>query len=141
MKADNGCRVVARSIVRDEAGCVIDAGDRPFRFTVGQYDAIAGIERAVVGHRAGDRLQFVCRPEDAYGAHRPELVFEAPRENLPAELELIPGTLLSPGGSDGRFHLKVLELTESGARLDGNHLLAGKTLFFDLEIVEVRAPA
>lgn len=141
MKADKGCRVVARSVVRDAAGGVLDAGERPFCFTVGEGDALAGIERAVAGHRAGERLQFVCRPEDAYGPYRSELVFEAPSANLPAELELAPGAMLSPGGSDGRFHLKVLEVTQNGARLDGNHPLAGKTLFFDLEIVEVSAPA
>lgn len=141
MKAGKGCRVVARSIVRDEAGCIIDAGERPFGFTLGEGGAITGIERAVAGHCAGERLQFVCRPDEAYGPHRPELVFDAPRDNLPAELELMPGTLLAPGGSDGRFQLKVLELTANGARLDGNHPLAGKTLLFDLEIVEVSAPA
>jgi FKBP-type peptidyl-prolyl cis-trans isomerase 2 len=44
---------------------------------------------------------------------------------------------LEPGGGAGRFQLKVLELTENGARLDGNHPLAGLTLQFDLEVVDV----
>lgn len=94
----------------------------------------------MIGRAAGARMQFVCQPQDAYGPYRPELVFEAPPETLPEGLDLTPGTTLSPGGSNGRFHLKVLEITENGARLDGNHPLAGQTLFFDLEILEVVGP-
>lgn len=137
MQVTAGCQVVLRGVARNTDGEILLADERPYRFTVGRGETIAGIERAVIGHRAGDHLRFICSPEDAYGPHRPELVFEAVRTNLPPDLELTPGALLSPGGSEGRFHLKVLELTEHGARLDGNHPLAGQTLHFDLEIIEV----
>lgn len=137
MKAEKGCEVMARCVVRDMDGTVIDPGEKPFRFTIGAYGVIVGIEHAVIGHTKGDQIRFICEPKDAYGPHRPELVFEAVRENLPPGLELEPGMVLSPGGSNGRFHLKVLELTEKGARVDGNHPLAGQTLSFELEILDV----
>lgn len=140
MRAEMGSRVVLRGVARNENGDIVLADERPYRFILGRDEAIAGIERAVIGCRAGERLRFACPPEDAYGPHRPELVFEAVRENLPMDVDLAPGMMLSPGGSDGRFHLKILELTENGVRLDGNHPLAGLTLHFDLEIVEVSAP-
>lgn len=137
MQADIGSNVTVRCAVRDEAQNLIDAGERSIRFTVGQSQVIAGIEHAVIGLGAGDRVRFVCPPEQAYGPHRPELVFETVRENLPPGRELAPGMILEPGGGSGRFQLKVLELTENGARLDGNHPLAGLTLQFDLEVVDV----
>lgn len=137
MRIQQGSRVLARGRVHDEAGNLLDAGERPFSFTIGRQETISGVERAVIGHRAGDWITFACPPELAYGPHRPELVFETRRENLPADARLAPGVLLSPGGSDGRFQLKVLELTETGARLDGNHPLSGRTLRFELQIIEV----
>lgn len=136
MQIDTGCQVVVRGVARNADGDIVLADERPFRFTVGRGETIAGIERAVIGHRAGEHVCFTCPPEDAYGPHRPELVFEAVRANLPPGLELTPGAILSPGGGDGRFHLKVVELTRNGARLDGNHPLAGQTLQFDIEIIE-----
>lgn len=140
MQVEHGSHVRFRSVVNDVAGNCIGDGTQVFEFTVGRDQTIPGIERAVHGRLAGDRLQFTCAPEDAYGLHRPELVFEAVHANLPPNLELKPGAMLSPGGGEGRFHLKVLELTENGARLDGNHPLAGQTLHFDLEIISVGAP-
>lgn len=140
MRIDRGCRVVARGAVRDEAGNLLDDGSRPFAFVVGRQETLAGIESAVIGRAAGERLSFACPPAAAYGAYRPELVFETPRANLPPDVVLTPGAVLHPGGSNGRFSLKVLELTANGARLDGNHPLAGRTLHFELEIVEVGVP-
>lgn len=137
MQIEAGCQVVMRGVAYNEDDEIVLADERPYRFTVGKSETLAGIERAVVGHRAGEHLQFACPPEDAYGPHCPELVFEAVRANLPPDVEIKPGITLTPGGSDGRFHLRVLELTENGARLDGNHPLAGLTLHFDIEIIEV----
>lgn len=137
MNAEQGCRVTVRLTVHDEAKNLVDPGERPVEFTIGSGEVIAGIERAVVGRQAGESLEFICKPEDAYGPYRPEMVFEAVRENLPPGLDLVPGMSLEPGGGNGRFKLKVVELTESGARLDGNHPLAGKTLHFSLELLDV----
>lgn len=137
MQVDLGSSVTVRCVVHDEAENVVDAGEQSIHFTVGRGEVIAGIERAVIGLGAGDRVQFVCSPEQAYGPYRPELVFETIRGNLPPDRELIPGMTLEPGGAAGRFQLKVLELTEMGARLDGNHPLAGLTLAFNLEVIDV----
>jgi FKBP-type peptidyl-prolyl cis-trans isomerase SlyD len=131
----DGCTVTVRCIAHDEQQQAIDDGQRPLRFTVGRGEVIDGIDRAVRGRRAGERWTLACLPEAAYGPYRPELVFEAVRENLPPDLPLEAGTVIESGG--GRFPLKVIEVTPRGARLDGNHPLAGKTLHFDLEILLV----
>ena len=47
------------------------------------------------------------------------------------------GMDLSPGGSAGKFNLKVVAQTERGAMLDGNHRFAGKHLSFDVEVIHV----
>jgi FKBP-type peptidyl-prolyl cis-trans isomerase 2 len=130
-----GSRVRLRCIVTDSEGYSHDDGSRPIDFVVGEDAVIAPIETAVLGRRSGERIEFVCEPEAAYGLYRPELVFEAVREHLLDAAEIVPGTVLQTGG--GQFSLRVVELTEAGAILDGNHPLAGKTLHFAVEVIAV----
>jgi FKBP-type peptidyl-prolyl cis-trans isomerase 2 len=132
-----GSRVTLRCRVSNVGGELLDDGSRPVVFICGREAIIAGIERAVIGNAVGFCTGFTLAPADAYGLHRPELVFEAVRENLPPDLDLQPGMHLSPGGSEGKFKLKVVSLTERGAMLDGNHPFAGKHLVFDVEVLAV----
>ncbi|MCM2287638.1 MAG: FKBP-type peptidyl-prolyl cis-trans isomerase [Sulfuritalea sp.] len=133
----DGSRVTLHCRVFDVTGALLDDGSKPLVFVCGRQQLIAGVEARLMGREPGYRGQVELSPEDAYGPHRPELVFEAVRENLPPELDLQPGMQLSPGGSEGRFKLNVVALTERGAMLDGNHPLAGKHLIFDVEVIAV----
>jgi FKBP-type peptidyl-prolyl cis-trans isomerase SlyD len=78
------------------------------------------------------------RPEDAYGLHDPSAVFEVPRDAFPEGIDLRPGVEVESDTPDGPVTFVVRELTPSGAVIDANHPLAGKTLQFDVEIVTVR---
>jgi FKBP-type peptidyl-prolyl cis-trans isomerase 2 len=139
MKIAEGSRVTLTCRVLDAEGNVLDDGNRPMTFTWGKGEVIAGLEKALADREPGWSGEFDLAPEEAYGPHRPELVFEAVRENLPEGLELVPGMNLSPGGMGGRFPLKVLSLTERGALLDGNHPLAGKRLHFNVSVLHVES--
>lgn len=137
----DGSRVTLHCRVFDAAGALLDDGSKPLVFVCGREQLIAGVEEKLKGRTPGYRGQIQLTPEQAYGPHRPELVFEAVRENLPPDLDLQPGMRLNPGGSDGRFKLNVLALTERGAMLDGNHPFAGKHLVFDVEVIAVEPGA
>lgn len=137
----DGSRVTLHCRVFDAAGALLDDGSKPLVFVCGRQQLIAGVEARLMGREPGYRGQIELPPEEAYGPHRPELVFEAVRENLPPGLDLQPGMQLSPGGSEGRFKLNVVALTERGAMLDGNHPLAGKHLIFDVEVIAVEPGA
>lgn len=137
----DGSRVTLHCRVFDAAGALLDDGSKLLVFVCGRQQLIAGVETRLMGKQTGYREQIDLAPEDAYGPHRPELVFEAVRENLPPELDLQPGMQLSPGSSEGRFKLNVVALTERGAMLDGNHPLAGKHLIFDVEVIAVEPAA
>ncbi len=133
----HGSRVTVRCRVTESTGAVLDDGAKPLLFVCGKQQVIPALEDALLGQKPGFQTHMALAPEQAYGLHRPELVFEAVRENLPPGLEIEPGMELSPGGSRGKFNLKVVALTERGAMLDGNHRFAGKHLVFDLEILNV----
>lgn len=132
-----GCRVTLRCRVTDSAGEVLDDDSKPLVFVCGKQQVIAGLEDQLKGKEPGFQGRIELSPDQAYGPYRPELVFEAVRENLPENIDIQPGMQLSPGGSEGEFQLKVVSLTERGAMLDGNHPCAGKHLVFDVEIINV----
>ncbi len=139
MRITQGSQVTVRCRVMDDAGTLLDDGHKPFTFVCGKGQAIAGLERMLEGKESGHRGTFDVAPEGAYGVHRPELIFETMRENLPEGMDIQPGMNLTPGGSDGRFQLKVVSLTERGAVLDGNHPLAGRRLSFEVEVISVES--
>ena len=132
-----GCRVSLRCRVTSSDGKVLDEGNKPLVFVCGKQQVIAGLEEQLKGKRPGFRGRIELSPDQAYGPYRQELVFEAVRENLPENMDIQPGMQLSPGGSEGKFQLKVISLTERGAMLDGNHPYAGKHLIFNVEIISV----
>ena len=137
----DGSRVTLRCRVTDAAAEVLDDGNKPLVFVCGRQQVIAGLEERLKGKQAGFQGRIELSPDQAYGPYRKELVFEAVRENLPTDLDLQIGMDLSPGGSAGKFNLKVVALTERGAMLDGNHRFAGKSLVFDVEVLGVEPAA
>lgn len=134
------CEITAEYVLTDEEGQRLAAStpETPLRYVHGTGQMLPALEQALLGKRAGDEVTATLTPEQAYGPYRPELVFEAVRENLPPGQSIRVGMTLTPGGQRGKFSLKVVGLTERGAMLDGNHPLAGKTVTWQLEILSVR---
>jgi len=134
------CEVTAEYVLTDEDDERLAAStpEAPLSYVHGTGQMLPALEAALEGHRAGDAVSVTLTPEQAYGPHRPELVFEAIRDNLPPGQEIRVGMTLTPGGQRGRFSLKVVGLTERGAMLDGNHPLAGRTVTWEIRIQEVQ---
>ena len=107
----------------------------PLEFTVGEGMLIPGFENSVIGLNVGDKKTIELNPEDAYGDLRDDLINEVPRENLPEGVEV--GQTLQAQTEQGPIMVVVKELNETTAKIDANHPLAGKKLFFELEVVEV----
>lgn len=77
--------------------------------------------------------------EDAYGPFVKELVLQIPASNFPKDQIPAIGDqygLKSPDGKD--MEVRVIEIDEENITLDANHLLAGKKLIFELELVEIQ---
>lgn len=104
-----------------------------------QQAGIPGLSNALQGLEPGFEGEVTIPPVLGFGEYRPELVFEAVRENLPADTPLTPGQPLYTQGARGAFQLRVVRLTDKGAILDGNHPLAGRTLRVAVKVLEVRA--
>jgi len=141
MKAALNTVVSMHYTLTDESGEVLDSssGRDPLAYLHGHSNIIPGLEKALEGKEAGHKSKVTVAPAEGYGEKNPEAVFEAPREHFPPDMTLAVGERVYADGPNGRISFVIVELTDKGAVLDANHPLAGKTLHFDVEIVEVRA--
>jgi FKBP-type peptidyl-prolyl cis-trans isomerase SlyD len=126
--------------VKDDEGNLIDtsAGQDPLAFILGMGNIIPGLERAFIGKKKGDSFQVRVKPEEGYGERDEALVEVVPRTQFSGIKDLRPGMQLQAQTDDEVMVVTVVKLTEREVTVDANHPLAGKTLNFDVAVVDVR---
>lgn len=113
-------------------------GRDPLEFKMGEGMVIAGFEKAVLGKSAGDSVTVEIPPEEGYGEPNDDLVFQVRKEQIPPNVELEEGIMLEVRTEEGSpGYVRVTELDGDMVTLDGNHPLAGQTLVFEINVVEV----
>ena len=122
-------------------GEVLDSsvGDDPLTYLQGHGNIVPGLENALAGKRVGESLKVSVPPEEGYGVRDPAGVRALPRNAFPADAELAVGSqFMAELEDDEVVPLWVVELDDETIHVDMNHPLAGETLNFQVEIVELR---
>ncbi len=123
----------------NDAGEVVDTSDgrEPLNYLHGHRNIVPGLENALEGRAVGDQLNVVVPPEQGYGMREESQMQTVPREeiNLP---DLEEGMMLQVRTPQGPIRVTVAKLTTEEVTLDANHELAGETLHFAVEIMNVR---
>lgn len=132
--------VTLHYILRDEQGAVIDSssGRVPLSYLHGKGNIIPGLEQALAGKTAGDKLDVTVAPEQGYGRRDDRLVQIVPRNRFGEVSDLKPGMQVRTSGPQGARLVTVVSVDRDFVTVDGNHPLAGRTLDFSVEIAEVR---
>ena len=127
--------------LRDEAGSAMETsrGGDPAAYLHGANNIIPGLETAMTGRVAGDVFSTTVNPENAYGLHNPDAVQRVPIKHLAFKGKLRPGAVVQLSTSDGMRTVTVAKAGRHTADIDTNHPLAGKTLVFDIEVMETRS--
>ncbi|HVV49061.1 MAG TPA: peptidylprolyl isomerase [Polyangia bacterium] len=126
--------------VKDEAGEVLDTsrGRDPLDYLQGLGNIVPGLEKALAGKAAGDKLEVTLAPEEAYGVRDEKNVRNVPLRKLSVEGKLAPGARCRVQVPDG-FQLGLVQAVRGDyATVDLNHPLAGMRLAFEVEVVAVR---
>ena len=110
----------------------------PLVFLVGHGNIIEGFEQEMLGAAVGDVREFTLTPEKAYG-HRDEAAVQPiPRSQFPEGMELEVGRVVGAQSDQGPVQFTVVEINDDIVIVDLNHQMAGYTLHFNVEIVEIR---
>lgn len=140
MRISKDCVVAVSLVMRNAAGQLLDTteGHLPLLYLHGRGQLIPGLERALEGRQAGDQMEVVVPPEQAYGERDPELVQSLPRSALDSQLPVQVGMVFEAHTEDGPIGVRVVEVTENTLTVDGNHEWAGETLHFKVRVRHVR---
>lgn len=142
MVVENDTVVTIAYTLKDADGSVLDAsGDgEGLSYLHGHQNIVPGLESALAGKAVGDEVNAEVAPEEGYGERREDLVFAVPRDRMPADTELEPGMQFRAQGEEGQeMVVTLVEVGENEVQMDGNHPLAGQTLFFDVAVQDIRA--
>ena len=115
-----------------------NVGKEPLVFRAGDQKVLAAVENVVSGMNVGERKEVILMPEEAYGMVNPDAIKEVEAKHIPLE-HRIPGTMLVvPNPEEGDMLIQVKDVKPDSVILDFNHPLAGKTLIFDVKVLEVK---
>ena len=126
--------------LNDDKGETLDSseGKPPLAYIHGMKNLIPGMEKGLEGKEPGEKIHIVVLPEEAYGIRDNNLVNEVPLANFPEKEQAKVGVQFQAKTPEGVKIATVIKVEGETVTVDFNHQLAGETLHFDVEIVEVR---
>ena len=123
MKAGHGKVVRVHYRLTGDDGTLLDSSDgqEPLTYLHGYDGLLPGLEQGLEGLEAGQHARVDLLAADAYGPHDPDAIIHATRDQFPDGLVLTPGLEVSARSEEGTMTFRVVEVSETGAVLDGNH--------------------
>lgn len=140
MKIQDNAVVAFHYTMTDQDGEVAETSrdGEAATFLFGYRNMIESLEGSMLGKEVGDTYTITLPPELAYGRLLNDNLMRVGLKNLQYEGKLEPGMMVPLRTKEGLRPVTVVKVGKFNADIDINHPLAGKTLTFDIEIVDVR---
>lgn len=113
--------------------------EEPMELTLGEGKLIDCFEERIIGMAEGEQKSVHLQPEQAMGERRPELVSQVPLHTIPElDEDLKVGSRIMVKDVNGNeIRVTVTHLSNHTVTVDANHLLAGESLIFYIELLEI----
>ena len=117
---------------------------QPLEFIYGMGMLLPKFEEAIMDKEPGESVAFTLEAKDGYGEVIAEAIVELPKtvfmmDGKVAEEILFVGSQIPMATAEGQHMMGVVkEVKEESVMMDFNHPMAGKTLNFDVTVVDVR---
>ena len=136
----NGAEVSIEYTLKLDDKSVFDTnvGAEPLTYVQGSRQIVPGLEKALEGMKAGESKQVTVQPEEGYGPVQKEAVMEIGKDKIPGEAQQVGAQVQGQTGDGRVVRARVAEVKDSTVVLDFNHPLAGKTLHFDVKVVNIQ---
>jgi len=133
-----GRKVTMHFAIKLEDGQVIDSNfdKNPVEFEVGDGNIPEGFESALTGLKVGEHVELTIAPERGFGQHNPSNIQRMKRSDF-KDMDLEPGLVVSFQEPGGEIPGVVVEFDDKHVSVDFNHPLAGKTLTFEVKVLNV----
>ncbi|AJD48743.1 peptidyl-prolyl cis-trans isomerase [Isoalcanivorax pacificus W11-5] len=139
MQIENGKVVSFHYQLFGEDGSLIEkTEDQPTLYLHGASNMISGVEQALAGRAAGEHFEITLSPEQAYGERKEEMTQRVSAKYLRHAGKLRPGMQVPVQTDEGQRWVTVLKVGLKTVDVDANHPLAGRTLRFVIDVVDVR---
>ncbi len=141
MTVSLGKRVSIEYTLKLEDNTMLDTnvGSEPLTYIHGSRQIVPGLEKAMEGMKIGDSKQVTLSPEEGYGSVNQNAFIEISKEQIPQDAMKV-GVMLKGQDTNGQIvYARVAEIKEKTVVLDHNHPLAGKTLNFDVKVLDIQA--
>ena len=140
MEITKDCVVQFHYTLKNDQGETLEtsSGGDPMAYLHGHNNIIKGLESAMEGHRAGDQFTVTVAPEDGYGERREGMEQRVPVKHMMGARRWKKGMAGWIKTDQGERQFTVLKVGKFMANVDFNHPLAGQTLTFDVDVVDVR---
>ena len=112
----------------------------PLKYLHGFNNVIPGLESALEGKEAGDLVNITLRPEEAYGIARPNSIKRIAKKHIRSKIsvsKLLPGMIVAIQTEQGVKEVIVSKVGRFNVDVDFNHPLAGRTLYYEIEVVDI----
>ena len=139
MTVSNGKEVTLEYTLKLDDQSVVDSnvGGEPLKITQGSHQLIPGVEKQLEGMAVGEKKQFTVAPTEGYGDIDSSAFQEVDKKMVPPDSQKV-GAKLQGKTADGRTVFpRISEVKNDTVVLDFNHPLAGKTLHFDVQVLDV----
>jgi FKBP-type peptidyl-prolyl cis-trans isomerase SlyD len=127
-------------ILKDESGVQLESshGSQPMTYLHGHDSLLKGLEDALEGKDTGATFSVTLPPALAFGELREDSEMRVPLSQLRGAKKWEPGMQAVIQTNHGHQQVTIIKVGHTMATVDTNHPMAGKTLVFDVEVVEVR---
>jgi peptidylprolyl isomerase len=110
----------------------------PLGFTVGAGQMIEGFNNACIGMSVGEKKTIILEPDEAYGPINPDAIQSVTKEIFPNDFNYEVGNQVQGQTPEGQvINAIIAEVADTSVMLDMNHPLAGKSLTFEIEVVDI----
>ncbi len=124
--------------LKNDKGEILEQSDgTPLEYLHGYQNIVKGLENGLEGLIIGSKKSVEVTPEDGYGQPDDNLFMAVPKENFQGNLPPV-GEMVAFNTPEGEFPVTVISIDEDNINVDANHPMAGQTLFFDIEVKDIR---
>lgn len=139
MRIDKNMVVSIDYVLLDSTGNTMEKTRSPINYLHGGFDDIFPIvEKTLQNKEIGHFCSILMSPEDHFGEYDSNLIRVEPRKAFPENIKI--GMQFEGEEENSKITLvyTITDITENKVVVDGNHPLAGMTLYFDCTVVGVR---